>query len=205
MILNVAAALAFALGVTALTGYLTLMGRTPFAGERERHLRLMKDRDAIPPRTAAVTVADVAALPAGAMLAEASGLERRGVRFEGYVQRLLRSPDGDLHLDLVAAAPVDERLPYVTAEITPAFQTGAWTHDRLAFALRPWRGVALHPWHRPPRRARFHGWLLHDFQHAAPAAVAGRIEPRVSAWEIHPVTAIEVWDEDAGAWEALPR
>jgi hypothetical protein len=46
---------------------------------------------------------------------------------------------------------------------------------------------------------RLSGWLLHDFEHAGPARAW-----RVSAWEIHPVTAIEVWDEARQAWQPLP-
>ena len=60
---------------------------------------------------------------------------------------------------------------------------------------------------------RLSGWLLYDFQHDAPYGsevvdrLGGgtRITRRLSGWEIHPVTRIEVYDEARDAWEDVPR
>lgn len=206
MILRLAAGLALVIGIGGFGGYLALIGRSPFGSPETRHLRDMKDRAAAPADPRAMTIADFAALPRAAPLAETAAIERRGVVLEGYVQYLLRAPDGDLHLEVAAAPPDAGRREYVTAEITAAFRTGpAWTYEALAWGLRPWRGAAMEPWPGPPPRVRLTGWLLYDFPHRSLLTRDGRPQLRVSAWEIHPVTAIERWDEDSRSWETLAR
>jgi hypothetical protein len=46
---------------------------------------------------------------------------------------------------------------------------------------------------------RVSGWLLHDFEYAERASAW-----RVSAWEIHPVTGLEVWEAEHARWQLLP-
>ncbi len=48
-------------------------------------------------------------------------------------------------------------------------------------------------------RVRMAGWLLHDFPYVKNVSIS-----RASAWEIHPVTSIEVWEPDQQVWQALP-
>ena len=48
-------------------------------------------------------------------------------------------------------------------------------------------------------RARLSGWLLHDHQHVQDVG-----SWRASAWEIHPVTNIELWNPARARWEELP-
>lgn len=201
--LRLAALLALIVGIGGFGGYLVLIGKSPFSSMETRHLRDMKDRDGEPSVVQLMTANDFRELPRRAPIAEYSGLERRGVVFEGYVQRMLRGPDGDFHLDLVDSLPNFERYRYVTAEVTPVTRAGSrtWTYDGIARAVRAWRGGGMEVWHREPRRARFSGWLLYDFQHEDVPPE----EPRVSAWEIHPVTGIELWDEKRQAWEAFAR
>jgi hypothetical protein len=50
---------------------------------------------------------------------------------------------------------------------------------------------------------RLAGWLLFDVQHAG--EVRGRLGNRLSAWEIHPVTSIALWDPGSGGFVELPR
>lgn len=51
---------------------------------------------------------------------------------------------------------------------------------------------------RPPGRVRIYGWLFFDNWHAADGSVGTW---RGSAWEIHPITRIEIWEN--GAWKLL--
>jgi len=206
VILRAAAAVAAALGLAALGAYLHEVGQGPFAPLAARHLRAMKDRDTAPGRCDTLSFAAFAALPHGRPVGEDSALERRGVVLEGWVQRALHAPDGDLHLELAPAprAPGAPDTLYATCEITPAFRRGApaWGWERLLQALRPNRGGATQ-WAGGPRRVRIAGWLLYDVEHEERIARApGR---RLGAWEIHPVTAISVWSDDARAFVELPR
>lgn len=207
MILRIAAGLALVIGLGGFGGFLTLIGKSPFASLETRHLRDMKDRAGEPRAYQPMTALDFAALPRSAPIAEYSGIERRGVVMEGYVQNMLRGPDGDFHIELVEAIPATERGTYVTGEITPAFRAGsrAWTYEGLAWAFRPWRGNAMAVWHAPPRRVRVSGWLLNDWPHAGPVFREQGVEPRVSAWEIHPVTKVELWNERDETWEPFAR
>jgi hypothetical protein len=177
-----------------------------------RHLRAMKDRVAVPAATDTVTLADLASLPHRRPLAEVAALERRGVTFEGRVQRLLPASDGDLHFELAppgAALDAPDRVAltaYATAEVTPAFRRRhpGWTVEGLARALRPNLGTET-PWPGGPRLARVSGWLCYDHQYddPVPDSLIARGAPRVTGWEIHPVTRIEVFDAALGAWSEV--
>ena len=204
MILRIAAALALLLGFGGLGGYLTIMGKTPFASEEARHLRLMKDRSGTPASCQPMTLADFMALPHQAPLAEFSGYERRGVSIEGYMQRMLRAADGDIHFELVEKIPTVYSEPYVTVEVATAGPAAkSWTFSQMEWGLRPWRGAGMGTWNVPPRRVRVSGWLMDDFQHGLPPSGIESANPRVSEWEIHPVTAIDLWNENESRWEPL--
>jgi hypothetical protein len=190
-----AATVALILGAAGLLGYLHLVGKGPFASLAARHLRAMKDRSDPPTRVEAATMQEIRALPVNRSVAEYSGFERRAVTIEGYIQRIVRAPDNDHHLELVInpRAPGGPDTMYVTAEITPAFRgrSQRWSWDGLVAAFRVNHG-GVTPWDGGPRRVRLTGWLLYDFRF-------DRLAPfrpeRVSAWEVHPVTRIELWDD----------
>jgi len=188
------------LALGALVAWLaveTVEGRAPWAPEAWRHLRRVKDRAALPPLTVDMTIEQFAELPALEPLARYALLEARGVRVEGYVQRIERSLDGDLHLTLVS---VPEGHPgrgarYLTAEVTPLWQRrSGWTFERLAAELRSGHGRSAPP-PGGPRRARLSGWLMNDLWYQDLPAWAFDRAHRVSGWEVHPVTRIELWDE----------
>lgn len=186
----------------------SLEGRGPLASPRLRHLRAMKDRAEAPPEYEDFALDGFRALPARLPLAELAGIERRGVRVEGYVRRIERSFDGDFHLTVVAApsAPPGRSERYVTSEITEHWREGStrWTLEGLRAALGS-DSAARPPGTRHPRRARLSGWLMDDLWcDALPAWVFDRSH-RLSAWEIHPVTRIEVWDDARGQFVELPR
>lgn len=209
MILRLAAVAAALVGLLAFGAYLQLLGKSPFSSPEMRHLRAMKDRDGEPARADTLSFAAFAALPAGRPVAEYSGIERRGAVIEGWVQRMLRAADGDVHLELAPAprAPGDPDTVYATAEITPAFWRGSarWSYPGLVEAFRPNRGGTT-PWEGGPRRVRLTGWLLYDFQHetrlgGVPGPRLGGVPgPRVGGWEIHPVTRIEIWNDSLGTF-----
>jgi hypothetical protein len=226
VILRLAALGALVLSLATVFSYLHVVGRGPFAAPAARHLRTMKERTA---RTASVTplrFAHFGALPHGAPLASYAKLERQAVSFDGYVSGMIRSSDGDIHLEITTTPrlPGGPEVVYVTGEVTPAFQRGgAWSYEPLRQVFRPVTGGP--PFDRAPARVRIEGWLLYDWQYdgrpttdplrelwnrirpvhkrTEPARRAHSIWPRLTGWEIHPVTAIDVWDAESGRFRRL--
>jgi hypothetical protein len=187
----------------------------------------MKERIREPVQVDTVTHATIAAMPAGLPLPRYAPMEQRGARIEGYIQRMFYATDGDLHLEVTPAEcrPGERDTLYVTAEITLPMRRRhpGWTFPALYDTFRPNLGLGP-PWDQPTRRVRLTGWLLYDFQYdglrrqvdplrmlwnrfglARPYRPGGPISiwPRVSGWEIHPVTRIEVWDEMRGAFREV--
>ena len=210
MTLRLAAALALILGAGALLAFLTVLGEGPLAGEAARHLRVMKDRASAPPVITPTSLEGMVALPHGRPVAEYAAIERRGVSLEGYVQHFMRANDGDFHLE-IAARPVSAGgwdTAYISAEITPRVRgaTGRWTYEGLVERFHPLLG-GVTPWTDGTRRVRISGWLLYDWQYDNPplAGSPRQRAPRLTGWEIHPVTCIEVWNTDAARFEELLR
>ncbi len=209
MILRLIAALALALSLTAFGGYLQLVGKAPWSSPEMRHLRAMKDRATAPDSFAPVTIEDFLSLPHRLPLAQYAPLERRGVSLVGYVQNTLIAPDRDTHFE-IAPAPRRPDAPdtcYVTGEVTPQWHqdSPSWAYEGLVARLRPNHGGQM-AWDSGPRRVRVSGWLLYDFQfdvRQGPEALRGNA--RVSGWEIHPVTRIELWSDSLQRFADLPR
>jgi hypothetical protein len=210
VIVRSVAVLIFAAGAAALVGALALLGRAPGLPEQTRHLRAMKDRSDPPSAVLDYTMADFASLPHHIPLATRSAIEAYGVRMTGWVQRMVLSGDGDLHLELAEnRRHLGERdTAYVVAEITPPWRTEArgWAYESLLVAFRPNRGGRA-PWEAGPRRVRLTGWLTLDHPYDRPVStwLLSYGAPRLTGWEMHPVTRIELWDEPAGAWRELRR
>lgn len=214
----------FGLGLAAFLGYLQIAAKGPFVSPAAGHLREMKERIAAPPRPIRITHANIAALPSGLRYPAYAALERRGVSIEGYVQKMFYSTDGDLHLEVTPTlrAPGARDTAYMTAEITlpVRHRHPGWTYEAFYDAFRPNLGRGPR-WDAATRRVRLTGWLLYDFQYdgvtptVEPLRVlwnrfgqertyrpegAASIWPRISGWEIHPVTGVEVWDESRGGF-----
>lgn len=208
MLIRIAAALALVLGATGLLGYLHIMGKGPFASLEMQHLRAMKDRSSAPETVTPMTYDAFVELPHRLSVAEYSGYERRGASAEGYVQRILRAADGDVHIELVPEKPAEGALTtYLTAELTPAFTEGSapWSYEMIAATLRPNSGTWT-PWDGGPRRVRLSGWLLYDFQYDDSLGLwSGQKPARMTGWEIHPVTRIELWSDSAATWVEYAR
>ena len=202
------AALTLSLGTVTLLGGLALLGEGPGVPAEMRALRAGKERTVAPASYAAWTADSFVALPHGRVRAVVARHERRGVSLEGWVQRTMLAGDGDLHLEVVGAAlgPGEVSRPYVTAEIAPRWRRpGRWTNEALVTFFRPNLGGAT-PWAAGPRRVRVSGWLLYDFQYdGTPTSWSiQNMSPRLTGWEIHPVTRLEAWNEARGAWEEWP-
>ncbi len=121
--------------------------------------------------------------------------ERRAVSIVGYVRYVgvggvesvnckARTPDHrDTHIELTADSGAGE-LP-VIVEVTPSWRTRTgsdWSTDAL-------RATFLDHW------VRVTGWLFFDAEHKGEAENTAPGRPgnwRRTAWEVHPVTAIEV-------------
>ncbi len=210
MILRSAAVLLFAAGAAALMAGLVLLGRAPGLPAATRHLRAMKDRVEPPARVRDVTMQDFAALPHRAPMSQRSALEAHGVRMQGWVQRMVLSGDGDLHLELVQnRRHLGERdTAYIVAEITPPWRQGArgWSYESLLVAFRPNRGGRA-PWEAGPRRVRLTGWLNYDHPYDRDVSTWSQLHgaPRRTGWEMHPVTRIETWDDATLDWRELRR
>ncbi len=209
MILRLTAVLALALSLTAFAGYLQMLGEAPWSTPEMRHLRAMKDRTAAPDSLTPVSLATFQALPHDWPLPRYAPLEQSGVSLDGYVQHLVIAPDGDTHFE-VAPAPRPPGAPdtcYVTAEVTPRWYEGSarWSFEGLVASLRPNHGGTTY-WASGPRRARVSGWLLYDLQYdARPGPEALRGDTRVSGWEIHPITRLELWSDSLQRFVDLPR
>lgn len=208
MTLRTLAALTLSLGTVTLLGGLALLGEGPGVPVEMRALRAGKERTEAPPSYAAWNPDSFVALPHGRVRGVVARYERRGVSLEGWVQRTLLAGDGDLHLEVVGT-PLrqgDPDQPYVSAEITPRWRRpGRWTNEALVALFRPNRG-AVTQWTTGPRRVRVSGWLLYDYQYdATPSSWSiQNLAPRLTGWEIHPVTRLEAWNEARGEWEVVP-
>jgi hypothetical protein len=149
---------------------------------------------------------------------EIDRLERRAVVVEGYLVRVEQLADGktyahllrrgDIHLEIASAPdfhPAGSSAQRVICEVTVAFQ---WRRDRWNLeGLAPLAGLVSdslishsYPGGTPGgARVRLSGYLLDDFVHCAAVG-----ETRATAWEIHPVTKIEVWNENTRRFEPVP-
>jgi hypothetical protein len=200
VILRIAAALSLVLGVATMLGYFSWIGEGPLSGPAERHLRRMKERVEAPTVVTPITFAGMQALPHARPLAEYAALERRGVSLEGYVNYMRFSSDGDYHMSVFEKPPQQAGPLGLTAELTPAWQRGSrwWRWEPLETALQT---VSDADWPGGPHRVRITGWLLYDFQYDAPwvqdkrVRLQAQVPARLTAWEIHPVTRIEIWDD----------
>ena len=161
-----------------------------------REFMRLKNRDAEPsPRDFDDGVTLEALLRPGEDRARWS--ESRAGRVEGYVIEVVeggveaancysyRERDTHVHIAPRADAP---RTEWVVLEVTPRGRESARARglDWSAEALR--RELV-------GRRCRFEGWLLFDRGHADESentAPGARGNWRATAWELHPVTAIEV-------------
>jgi len=204
------AALVLTSGAALLIALLALLGLAPGVPLQSSHLRSMKNRLDTPSQYEPMTFAQHHDLQSGRVVGEYSAHERRAVAIEGYVQHMLIAGDGDLHLELNGAmgSGAVRDSAYISCEITPGFRRGSatWRFEPLAEVFRPRRGSAT-PWEGGSSRVRVSGWLLYDFQYAAlpsPWSLEHGA-PRLSGWEIHPVTRIERWDDGLQAYREVPR
>lgn len=200
--LRIAAALAILVGTGTLLGYFELIGKPPWAGPEERHLRAMKERTMAPAVVETLTVGDFGRLPHPLPLAQYAAIERRGVVVDGYVPHLYLVEDRDLHMDL---APAPDTSDYAITEFTPQWRnrSSAMSYDRLVAVLRPIYGGET-AWDQAPRRVRITGWLLYDYAHERRFFHHKHGNAISPAWEIHPVTGLEVWDDSLGTFVEYP-
>ena len=206
MLLRIAAAVAVLLGVTVLMLYLDEVSFAPWSTPPERHLRTMKERTLKPTRYDTITFAGMLALPHDRPLAEYAPIEQRAVTLEGYVQRMVHAPDGDIHLDVADSLAADGHLvPFLSAEMTPQWHNDSsrWRFERLVALFRPYAGGPRR-WDLPPRRARLSGYLMYDYPHEDERPSFG-FPPHATRWELHPVTRVETWDDSVGRYVEFPR
>jgi hypothetical protein len=123
--------------------------------------------------------------------------ESRAGRVEGYVVEVVEGgieaancysyDERDVHIH-VAARPDAPRTEWLVVEVTPRARSWA-----VEFG-RDWEAAALRR-ELVGRRCRFEGRLLFDREHADESentAPGARGNWRATAWELHPVTSIEV-------------
>ena len=210
MTFRVIAALVFVAGSVMLTLFLSLLGELPGSAPEARHLRVMKQRTLAPVAYTPFTIDSFVALPHREPLTRYAALEGRGVSFVGWTQRTLAAGDGDMHLELCPAehGEYSRDTLYVTAEITPSWRHSAkeWSYEALLAVFRPNDGGTSR-WNSGPRKVRVSGWLLYDYQYDRPNTswTMQHGAPRLTGWEIHPVTRIESWDDATQSWVELPR
>jgi hypothetical protein len=177
---------------------------------QHHYLTEQKNRTDIPAHYELLTFAQFLALPAVPERYTAPdwtivrAQTRRSVSLKGYIGEVIQAVDGatygrppeqgDLHVHLREARQLQcgvrgSRNRQIVTEVTPHFQppTTGWSYEALLDLCQ--RQV----------RVRISGWLLHDYQHIKDVGAS-----RASAWEIHPVTNIEVWDPGREEWQKFP-
>lgn len=123
--------------------------------------------------------------------------ESRAGRVEGYVVEVVEGgieaancysfQQRDVHIHVAPRADAP-RSEWVVMEVTPR------ARQRAVELGWDWSVVALRS-ELVGRRCRFEGWLLFDREHADESehtAPGSRDNWRATAWELHPVTSIEV-------------
>jgi hypothetical protein len=123
--------------------------------------------------------------------------EARAGRIEGYVVEVAGGGieaancysyrERDVHIH-VASRPDAPRREWVVVEVTPRVRR------RVAESDLDWSADALRE-KILGRRCRFEGWLLFDREHADESEHTAPGSPgdwRATAWELHPVTSIEI-------------
>jgi len=123
--------------------------------------------------------------------------ELRAGRVEGYVVEVVEAGieaancysyhERDIHIHVAARAGAP-RTEWMVVEVTPR------ARRRASESGRDWSAAALRA-ELVGRRCRFEGWLLFDREHADESentAPGARGNWRATAWELHPVTSIEV-------------
>jgi len=123
--------------------------------------------------------------------------ESRAGRVEGYVVEVVEGGaeaancfshvERDVHIHVAPRANAP-RTQWVVVEVTPR------ARRRASEEGRDWSASALKE-KLVGRRCRFEGWLLFDQEHADESentAPGSRGNWRATAWEVHPVTSIEV-------------
>jgi hypothetical protein len=149
---------------------------------------------------------------------EINRLEERSVVMEGHLVTVEQLADGktyahlvrrgDIHLEIGAGPefnPEGSEAQRVICEVTVPFQWRhkSWNLEGLA-PLAAWVKDGLighsYPGGTPGgAKVRISGDLLDDFVHCAAVG-----DSRATAWEIHPITKIEVWNYNTKRFEPLP-
>ncbi len=211
-------ALGLALGLAA-----ALSGWRGYSVGKRLDLWRKKLRLHTPANYTPITVEEMIALQPGcpfhdSQVDEINRQEKRSVVMEGYLVTVEQLADGktyahlvrrgDIHLEIGAApefSPEGSSAERVICEVTVPFQwrRERWNLEGLA-PLADWVSDGLighsYPGGTPGgARVRISGDLLDDFVHCAAAG-----ETRATAWEIHPVTKIEVWNYKTNRFEPLP-
>ncbi len=171
-------------------------------------LNRQKNREGATTQAAPITFAEIAKLPHQAFAGklsrsrwprdwrrEVESQEARAVVIEGYVMGArVMGPETancgdrtstDVHFALGEANDAP-RSRWLVTEMTP----------RVRSAHPMWHMKVLKRLSRDHARVRITGWLLYDHEHFDRIGIN-----RISAWEIHPVTKIEVWS--GGVWREL--
>lgn len=197
---NAGAAFVVLVVITGIA-YFTHEGKGPFATTATRHLSEMKHRRIAPDTVEPITFTDFEALPRRAALERFAPIERRGVILDGHVQRMARAGDGDYHFEIVERPGGHQE--YVTVEITPFWRRReGWTWERLVARF----GLDAHGHPRDPgrlTRVRVTGWLMDDYWIDWLPRFLPFLHGRITGWEIHPVTRVEVWDAPRGRFASM--
>lgn len=202
-----AMALVAGLGFGAWEG---IEGHGPLSTASTRHLRVEKDRATAPDSVTNLRFEAWVALPRHLRLAEYAAIEQRGVRMDGWVQRIHHSRDGDLHLEVVSSPRTANGSDTLdcAAEITPQWQRrGPEWRDAAIIAALHARVDGARTGDQAPARVRLTGWLLYDavWDNAILRHVHLHKSHRLTSWEIHPVTRVEIWSDSLARFVDFAR
>ncbi|MCI0612514.1 SH3 domain-containing protein, partial [bacterium] len=108
----------------------------------------------------------------------------------------------DLHMELIGTDQEDPktmRNEIFVTEVSPWFSeaNSSWTSTNLG-QFASYRNGYSGNLQRVPAKVRIYGWLFYDDPHSSDGAVGSW---RGTAWELHPITRIEVFD--GGSWQVI--
>ena len=208
---------------TTLSANFTICPREGTPGSAHAAANILKNRVARQCSFGTITVAQVLklkALPGNVRELPASdprktyltALEARPVMLEGFLAMEKNggeesvncgsSTRKDIHMEIVGTDtddPKSNRDAHVVTEVTPWFREAitAWSTTSLG-QFASYRSGYSGTNQQSPGRIRVFGWLFYDNPHAGDGSVGTW---RGTAWEVHPITRIEVFDN--GQWRSI--
>jgi hypothetical protein len=124
-------------------------------------------------------------------------LQGAPVMVEGYLSHRIKvqdeKPGESANCNLLNDAEVDWHIYLTNASNQPIAKAIIVETTPRTRPLHHWNQTALEQLVNKDKKVRISGWLMYDFQHVSEIGTE-----RISVWEVHPITRIEVSDGNGG-------